>query len=43
VLASDGIFDKLSDDDIGKAVWLTCESAKQAKANQRLQVGNTNP
>ena len=31
-LASDGIFDKLTDDDIGKAVWLTCEAAKQAKS-----------
>ena len=31
-LASDGIFDKLNDDDIGKAVWLTCEAAKQAKS-----------
>ena len=28
VLASDGIYDKLTDDDIGKAVWLTCEAAK---------------
>ena len=37
VLASDGIFDKLSDEDVGKAVWLTCDSAKQAKANQKLQ------
>jgi len=32
VLASDGIYDKLSDDDIGKAVWLTCEAARQAKS-----------
>lgn len=28
VLASDGIFDKLNDDDCGKAVWMTCETAK---------------
>lgn len=32
VLASDGIFDKLNDDDCGKAVWMTCETAKQAKS-----------
>ena len=32
VLASDGIYVKLTDDDIGKAVWLTCEAAKQAKS-----------
>lgn len=38
VLASDGIYDKLSDDDIGKAVWLTCETAKQAK-NSSAQSG----
>ena len=29
VLASDGIYDKLSDDDVGRAVWMTCESAKK--------------
>ena len=28
VLASDGIYDKLTDEDVGKAVWLTCEAAK---------------
>lgn len=28
VLGSDGIFDKMSDDDTGKCVWLSCESAK---------------
>ena len=40
VLASDGIFDKLSDEDIGKAVWLSCDSAKQAKTTQP---GKTDP
>jgi len=34
VLASDGIFDKLSDEDIGRCVWLSCDSAKLAKINQ---------
>ena len=29
VLASDGIYDKLSNEDVGKAVWMTCETAKQ--------------
>jgi protein phosphatase 2C family protein 2/3 len=24
VLGSDGIFDKLSDEDIGKSVWMSC-------------------
>lgn len=33
MLASDGIFDKLSDEDIGKAVWLTCDAAKQLNQN----------
>ena len=28
VLTSDRIFDKSSDKDIGKAVWITCEAAK---------------
>ena len=28
VLGSDGIFDKLNDEDTGKCVWLTCDSAK---------------
>lgn len=27
VLASDGIFDKLQNEDIGKCVWLSCEAA----------------
>lgn len=26
-LASDGIFDKLTDADVGKAVWMSCEAA----------------
>ena len=34
VLASDGIFDKLSDEDVGQCVWLSCDSAKQARQNQ---------
>ena len=34
ILASDGIFDKLSDSDIGKAVWMTCDSAKKEQAQQ---------
>ena len=34
VLASDGIYDKLTDEDISKAVWMTCEAAKQAKSAQ---------
>jgi protein phosphatase 2C family protein 2/3 len=25
ILASDGIYDKLSDQDIGKCVWMTCD------------------
>ena len=29
VLASDGIYDKLSVEDVGKAVWMTCETTKQ--------------
>jgi len=28
MLGSDGIFDKMTDDDIGKSVWLSCEAAK---------------
>jgi protein phosphatase 2C family protein 2/3 len=28
VLGSDGIFDKLTDEDTGKCVWLSCEAAK---------------
>ena len=31
ILASDGIFDKLSDEDIGRCVWLSCDSAKLAR------------
>jgi protein phosphatase 2C family protein 2/3 len=27
-LGSDGIFDKLTDEDTGKSVWLSCEIAK---------------
>lgn len=41
VLASDGIFDKLNDDDIGKSVWITCEAAKQAKST--LSAGQIPP
>ena len=32
VLGSDGIFDKMSDDDIGKSVWQSCQVAKQQHA-----------
>lgn len=28
VLGSDGIFDKLSDEDCGKCVWMSCDAAK---------------
>ena len=28
-LASDGIFDKLSDKEIGTSVWLSCDQAKR--------------
>jgi protein phosphatase 2C family protein 2/3 len=28
VLGSDGIFDKMTDEDVGKSVWLSCEAAK---------------
>ncbi len=28
VLGSDGIFDKLSDEEAGKCVWMSCEAAK---------------
>lgn len=41
VLASDGIFDKLSDEDIDKAVWLTCDAARQAKST--LSAGQNPP
>lgn len=27
-MGSDGIYDKMTDDDIGKAVWLSCATAK---------------
>lgn len=27
-LASDGIFDKLGDEEIGRVVWLSCEDAQ---------------
>jgi protein phosphatase 2C family protein 2/3 len=33
VLGSDGIFDKLTNEDINKCVWLSCDAAKAAKAN----------
>ena len=42
ILASDGIFDKLSDSDIGKAVWMTCDAAKdQADQEPRQNIGVT--
>lgn len=41
MLASDGIYDKLSDEEVGKAVWLTCEAAKQAKST--LTAGQVAP
>ncbi len=28
VLGSDGIFDKLSEEEAGKCVWMSCEAAK---------------
>jgi serine/threonine protein phosphatase PrpC len=34
VLGCDGIFDKLNNEDISKCVWLSCEAAKIARANQ---------
>ena len=37
VLGSDGIFDKMTDEDVGKSVWLSCEAAK-AQLNQGKDV-----
>jgi hypothetical protein len=37
VLGSDGIFDKMTDEDVGKSVWLSCEAAK-AQLNQGKEV-----
>ena len=28
MLGSDGIFDKMTDEDVGKSVWLSCEAAR---------------
>jgi serine/threonine protein phosphatase PrpC len=34
MLASDGIFDKLTDSDVGKCVWLSCDLAKKNGINK---------
>jgi len=36
VLGSDGIFDKLTDHDVSKCVWQSCEAARVAKDNGNL-------
>lgn len=39
VMGSDGIFDKMTDDDIGKSVWQSCYAAKeQVKLGKHIQV-----
>lgn len=43
VLGCDGIFDKLTNEDISKCVWLSCDAAKLARANQTQENGNSQP
>jgi protein phosphatase 2C family protein 2/3 len=42
VLGCDGIFDKLTNEDINKCVWLSCDAAKIARANQLQSNENAN-
>jgi serine/threonine protein phosphatase PrpC len=42
VLGSDGIFDKLSDEDIGKSVWMSCQAAKtQLQSGKEFAIPGT--
>ena len=36
-MASDGIFDKMTDEDVSKSVWISCEAAKN-QLNQGKEV-----
>jgi len=38
MLASDGIFDKLTDIDVGKCVWISCEAAKKGKDEKQNSI-----
>jgi protein phosphatase 2C family protein 2/3 len=39
MLASDGIFDKLTDADVGRCVWVSCETAKKGVSKDDKQPG----
>jgi len=44
MLGSDGIFDKLNDEETGRCVWMSCEAAKsQIQAGKEVNIPGINP